>query len=105
MNGLAKALTVLAVAFAVTGDFYLKRYGDSRSWRDLAACLTLWEACAVSWVFVYRQNVPLGRSTIFGAAISVTANVLVGVSAFSESMRPAQWAGFACVLAGILLVG
>jgi multidrug transporter EmrE-like cation transporter len=101
----AKLLIVLAVGLAVTGDYFLKRYGDLRSWRDLTACLVLWEACAISWVFAYRQNVPLGRSTTFGAAMSVTANVLVGVLVFSEDMRPSQWAGCACVLAGILLVG
>lgn len=105
MNGAAKLLIVLAVSLAVTGDFFLKRYGDLRSRWDLAVCLLLWEACAVSWVFAYRQNVPLGRSTTFGAAMSVTANVLVGLVVFSERMGPRQWAGCACVLAGILLVG
>jgi multidrug transporter EmrE-like cation transporter len=105
VSAAAKLLIVLAVSLAVTGDFFLKCYGDLRSWGDLAACLILWEACAIMWVFAYRQNVPLGRSTTFGAAMSVTANVLVGVLVFSERMGPRQWAGCAFVLAGIFLVG
>jgi multidrug transporter EmrE-like cation transporter len=102
---LAKLFIVTAVSFAVVGDYYLKRYGDGRKGWDLFLCLTLWEVCALMWVVAYRQHVPLGRSTTFGAAMAVTANVLIGLLVFGEEMRVAQWCGVACVIAGILLVG
>jgi drug/metabolite transporter (DMT)-like permease len=72
---------------------------------DLILCLTLWEICAVGWVLAYRQHVPLGRSTLFGQAIVVAANLAIGLFVFSEELRPTQWAGALCVLAGIFLVG
>lgn len=104
MTPLAKNFIVMAVSFAVVGDYYLKRYGDGKGW-DLFLCLTLWEICAVMWVVAYRQHVPLGRSMMFGAAMAVSANVLVGLFVFGEQMRASQWAGVGCVIAGILLVG
>lgn len=96
---------VFAVSFAVAGDYYLKRYGDGRRVLDLILCLTLWEVCALGWVLAYRQHVPLGRSTLFGQALVVAANVAVGCLVFSEELRPTQWIGALCVLAGIFLVG
>jgi multidrug transporter EmrE-like cation transporter len=105
MNSLARFFIVFAVAFSVTGDYFLKRYGDDRRGWDLFWCLTLWEVCALAWVVAYRQNIPLGRSTVFGQAIVVAANVAIGALIFSEHMRALQWFGAACVLVGILLVG
>lgn len=105
MTLLAKLFIVFAVTFAVIGDYYLKRYGDARRGWDLFLCLALWEVCALGWVLAYRQHVPLGRSTVFGQALVVTANVLVGLVVFSEQVKPAQWLGVALVLAGMLLVG
>lgn len=105
MSVTAKLFMVFAVCFAVTGDYFLKLYGDTRKGWDLCACLVLWEICALMWVVAYRQHVPLGRSTTFGAALSVSANVLIGLCVFGENMRALQWLGVAFVLAGILLVG
>jgi multidrug transporter EmrE-like cation transporter len=96
---------VFAVTFAVIGDYYLKRYGDQRRGTDLLLCLVLWEVCALGWVLAFRQHVPLGRATAFGQALVVAANLGVGRLVFSEQLKPAQWIGAACVLAGILLVG
>lgn len=96
---------VFAVTFAVAGDYYLKRYGDERRSWDLVLCLVLWEVCALGWVLAYRQHLPLGRSTVFGQAIVVTANLAIGLFVFSEQLRLSQIIGALCVLAGILLVG
>lgn len=105
MNEIAKCFIVVAVAFAVTGDYFLRRYSDTRSWFDVITCLTLWEVCAVMWVFAYRQHVPLGRSTVMGAALSITANVVLGLVVFAEPMKLSQWIGAGCVLVGLFLVG
>ena len=105
MSSLAKVFIVAAVVFSVWGDYCLKRYGDERRWADLVGCLFLWEVCAMMWVIAYRQRVPLGRSTTFGQALVVAANVLIGRLVFSEQMRPAQWFGVALVAVGIVLVG
>lgn len=105
MNSLARLFIVFAVTFSVSGDFFLKRYGDARRGWDLFWCLTLWEICALAWVVAYRQNIPLGRSTVFGQAIVVAANIAIGVLVFSEHMRPLQWVGALCVFIGIVLVG
>ena len=96
---------VFAVTFAVVGDYYLKRYGDERRWRDLVLCLVLWEVCAFGWVLAYRQHVPLGRSTVFGQALVVCANLAIGAFVFSEPVKNAHLVGALCVIAGIFLVG
>ncbi len=105
MSALAKGFIVFAVTFSVLGDYYLKRYGDERRGWDLFLCLTLWEVCALGWVLAYRQHVPLGRSTVFGQAMVVAANIAVGSLVFYEQLKPLQWVGAACVLTGIILVG
>lgn len=53
-----RCLIFVAVAFAIAGDFALKRYGDDRQTRHLVACLLLWEACAIFWVLAYRHRLP-----------------------------------------------
>lgn len=63
MTNLIRLGIVLAVAFAIWGDYYLKRYSDARATAHLIACLLLWDVCALCWVFVYRQRVSLGRTT------------------------------------------
>jgi multidrug transporter EmrE-like cation transporter len=104
LSYLGKIFILFAVAFAVAGDYYLKRYGDERRGWDLVLCLVLWEVCALGWVLAYRQHLPLGRSTVFGQALVVAANLAVGSFVFSEQLKPVQSIGAACVLIGIFLV-
>ena len=105
MSVLSKFFILLAVSFAVSGDYYLKRYGDARRGWDLFWCLVLWEVCAGLWVLAYREHLPLGRTTIFGAALACSANVLIGALIFQEKLQVSQWVGFCCVLTGLVLVG
>lgn len=105
MTPLAKVFIVLATAFSISGECFLKFYGDFRRPTDLACCLTLWTANTVMWVFAYRQHIPLGRSTALGQALCLCANTIVGVLLFSEDVKPMQWFGAACALVAIVLVG
>ncbi len=105
MNTASRLFILCAVAFSISGDYFLKRYGDERRGWHLFWSLTLWEICAFMWVFAYRQHIPLGRATVFGQAIVVAVNVALGALVFSEQMKIAQWLGAVCIFAGILLVG
>lgn len=105
MTPLVRALIAVAVSFAVWGDFHLKRYGDRRATRDLVCCLALWELCAVAWVFAYRERVPLGRTTVFGAAVAVVANTAIGIAVFGERLSPSQCVGVVAALCGMVLLG
>lgn len=104
MNRLSILFVSTAALFAVAGDYHLKLYGDLRQWRNLVACLLLWEVCAMMWVFAQRENIPLARSTLFGASIVGSLNILIGVTVFRETMSASQWVGCVCALLGMILL-
>lgn len=105
MTNTVRLLAVVAVSFAVWGDYYLKRFSDGRGWQNVVWCMLLWELCAIAWVCAYAKPVSLGRTTVFGAALTVLSNQAVAYLVFGERPAMGQWLGVGLVIGGIVLVG
>lgn len=104
MKAAPLALIVAAACLSVAGDVSLKRFGDARGGKDLAACLVLWNTSSLLWVLAYLWRLPLGRTTAIGFFLVLFLNCAAGVALYGESYTRAQAAGLVLGVLGLVLL-
>lgn len=104
MSNYAKLLILAAVVLTVAGDYYLKKYGDTRQVVFMIWCILLWNACEVFWILAYRYKLPLGQATAFGTALVLSTNCIVGMIGFGERLTSGQWIGIGLAIVSAILL-